>query len=746
MTDYPKRWKQMEPTSRGTAWSWVMITNWTVEPTRCSYRHRGGVQSSFGWNCSAYSQLKYANSTSAPWENVSGGYDSVSYSGYDDEDGITIVDKWDSFSRTDVDRYVWLGNDGGLSLDSGSFHAIASEANLFVPHLPNAPASLTASLVNATTINLTWATPTRGYSSMKLEARANGGSWVSIASVNSPTTSYSWSNAVAGNTYEFRARAYYEQAYSGYTYTQTPISTRPDPPSSISGQALADSNSIKITMENTSQTANSLQWQMSTDNKATWTPSTPNNITNSMGNPVTSFSISTSYEGVIYVRLRNAYTVGGTTQTSDWLESGQIITKCPPEAPQILSPTAQNVQADNVVFRWKHIAPDNASQTGWQISITVDETTQVITNTQETASSSEYTRSFENGKVVKFKIRTKGAATTPDSGWGAWSSELTFKACDLPSVHITSPQDESEVHSMPIQIRASVSDENGTIERITVSLKYDGETIYSNNNPTVVNGVIQDDINIPALIVNEMWYKVYVEVGSSTSLSNSDESDFRVAFTPPQEGAIYVLNDKETGFVDITAFYDNTGAEEPAINISVARVNPDNSVIELISDETSGTRFIDKYAPLNEEYKYAITTRASSDAVNTIYVPNIVRSPRFFFYFGEDMASGMWQQVPRINYERPHQEELYFSGRTYPISVDDVAESDKGSLSFIVASSDEVKALKRLKSHSGSVIYKATYGDVFHVNVSVSLEPVIEATSYKSRVTINYTRVSGVDL
>lgn len=185
------------------------------------------------------------------------------------------------------------------------------------------------------------------------------------------------------------------------------------------------------------------------------------------------------------------------------------------------------------------------------------------------------------------------------------------------------------------------------------------------------------------------------------------------------------------------------GAEK----ISVSRVNPDGSLTTLIENGMSGAGAVDKYAPLNVPYQYAVTTVSEEDSIKTVYVTNIIRSSRAFFYFDDDMASARWNQSYNVSYGRPEQEELRFSGRTLPVLVDDRAQSIQGSASFTILDRSETAAFKRLMAHSGSVVYKSTDGDVMHAKVSVGFSRTIDTVSfYMQQLSINYTQVDGVVL
>ena len=207
-----------------------------------------------------------------------------------------------------------------------------------------------------------------------------------------------------------------------------------------------------------------------------------------------------------------------------------------------------------------------------------------------------------------------------------------------------------------------------------------------------------------------------------------------------------------TGDIRVSLYEgDYTGEYQPYVeyaqaeSISVSRINPDGTMTPLLTDGASGAGIVDKYAPLNTEYQYAVTTKAATQAVKTVHFANIIRSSKAYFYFGDDIASAKWNQSHSISYGRPEQEELRFSGRTLPVLVDDKAQSVQYSSSFTLLDRSEVDAFRRLMAHSGSVVYKSTEGDVMHAKVSVGLSRTIDTVSfYQQQLSVNYTQVDGV--
>lgn len=116
---------------------------------------------------------------------------------------------------------------------------------------PAAPSGISASLMNATTILVSWtngASTTNGYEyQTEVQESVNGGSWTTIITVGATANSYARASRTAGSTYAYRVRAKStvgSTTYSSYTSSSASIQVHsvPPAPSGISVSRTSDTN------------------------------------------------------------------------------------------------------------------------------------------------------------------------------------------------------------------------------------------------------------------------------------------------------------------------------------------------------------------------------------------------------------------------------------------------------------------------------------------------------------------------
>lgn len=699
--------------------------DWNVGASRCTYTHLGGVTSPYYWDTSATGTLFWREWSGGAWgawnEYASG---TAYFGGYGDKE---LVRTDGFFARQAADREVQLACDVTAAGGTGS-----AWLTYTVPHLPGSPTGLTAQYVNDNRIDLSWTNPSTSYYAFCLEVRIDGGSWSQCWYYNGEgyPTSYSYTSATADHSYEFRARTEYYSAYSAYTAATAAIKTKPAAPSAISTAAIQGSTNVAVTLTNSSKVATGIQWQFSSDG-STWGASS-----SVSGSPVRSFT-ATGISGSGYIRVRNVNATG----TSGWLTSQKVTTICPPAAPTLRTPSGNVVDmADgSVLFSWLHNSLDGSAQTSYELQYAINggaaATLSGTTDQERTLSLS----GFSAGDAISWKVRTKGA----DPSFGPWSGSLSFNLYTAPTVSITSPG--ATITGMPIALTATYSDMAGfTCQSATVSLTQDGQTLFSEQadvSGSSVTASLTVDEFLPA---NGESYTVVLDVRSSSSLQSSANATFLVDFTEPVEGSLQVSNDPETGYASLAAMFDNTGADEPAVSISVSRVNPDGTVTPLLTDGQSGAGIVDRFAPLNTPYQYAVTTKAASQAVKTVYVDNIFESDHWFAYWGENVAKAKWNpDNGGIQVTRPQKTRVYYAGRRDPVSYDGHAVALTETPSWMFIGKDEVDAFVKLIEDGGRGVYKSCDGWVYHADFDLTLTPSYTAIGYYGGASLGITRIAG---
>lgn len=524
--------------SGATAYSYTEV-DWSVNATHAVYRHIGGVTSPYNFGATATSTLQWWES--GTWHDYAGPA-SHYFSGYGDQ---PILDVEDSFVRQAADRTVSLGC--YTTMMGGGARAWIDYT---VPHLAPSVTWASSNPVvrnSDNSITLTWNAPSLEYSAMCLEVSTDGGSWSQFAVLWNTATSYTWTGCSAGHSYQFRIRTNYLASYSAYDTCATIITMTPTAPTAISTAAISGGTDIAVTLENESSVATAIEWQYSTDNKATWSASTTVN-----GYPVTSFT-ATGITGTAYIRVANKNSTG----TSAWLVSEAVTTICPPNPPTLTAPSGNvlDLADGNVTFAWLHNTLDGSAQSAAQLDYSTNGGSMWTSITSITTAQS-YTMAipWSAGTTVTWRVKTKGA----DASYSNWSSTKTFNVYTAPTLVITSPG--ATITGMPLSISATYSDMAGfTCQAATVTLP-NGKTKNCTINGTAITASIGVDEWLPT---NGESYTVVLTARSSSSLQTTVNATFAVAFVEPMPGELSISNDPDTGYASLLAtFNNNSGGTE----------------------------------------------------------------------------------------------------------------------------------------------------------------------------------------
>ena len=694
--------------------SYVECNDWSNGANRSTFTFVGGVTSGFEWDIDCTSTLKY-------WENGVG-HDLASgsgrYYGYND---MQLANSGGYFDRQAADRLITLECYSSCSLGNGS-----ATLTFTVPRTAGTITGLSATRVSDNQVNLSWTNPST-IDGVGVEVSIDGGSWSQVTFLG-VATSYQYTQASADHSYRFRVWAAYKSNI-GTSSNVVTVDMSPSAPQSISVAASGGTN-VTVTLVNDSPVATSLEYQTSTDGGSTWSASSTVS-----GSPVTSFSTSVSGTALIRVRNKNA------TGVSAWLVSDPITTICPPAPPTLRTPSGSvyDMAQGDIVFSWLHNSLDGSAQSAYQLRYAINGGAWTTLSGTTAQSRTVSIGTFTAGDSVTCQVRTKGA----DANYSDWSASNTFNVYTAPTLSITSPG--ATITGMPISMSATYSDMAGfSCVAATVSLTKDGRTLYS-ETATISGTSITASLDVSEFLpTNGESYTVVVTARSSISLQTEANATFTVNFTEPVEGELAISNDLESGYASLLATYDNTGADEPAISISASRVNPDGTITPLLADGASGSGVVDRYAPLNVTYQYAVTTKASTQAVKTVYVDNIIESDCWFAYWGDNIASAKWNpDNGGIQLSRPQKTRVYYAGRKDPVSYDGHAVALTESPSWMFVEKPEVDAFVRLIEDGGRGVYKSCDGWVYHADFDLTLNPSYTAIGYYGKAALTITRIAG---
>lgn len=615
--------------------------------------------------------------------------------------------------------------------------------------------TVSATKVSSTTALIEWS-GAGSLNHQRVELRKNGQTVETIFafdeeyyhSQNIPNSTY-YTNLKPDCSYEFKVRGWTTNVYpysegtsnwSNTIYGDTPA------PLSIIGRAIpsigTDPN-MRFELDNPSDTAVSLKYDIFYG--WIWREDY------GTSSDIRSFETYIPEDGV-RIRVKNVNSLGGE---SAWLESGELILAKTPSKP-IITDTFSIFDKDASVctLSWLYVNVDNSEQSAFRLQYKFNDAGAWQNTVSQTTASTSYGFSMAQALVAAsmsapctftYHVQTKGA--TDD--YSEWSDTRTFTVYSRPTVSITTPSNSS-VQDLPISIVASYTDMEGfDCQKATVSLYLGRGT--GDSNLALSKQAEVDGNSITAEIsgrefspTNGAIYTVKVEALSSSGLTGAASSFFTLAYTEPKAGAVSIRNIPDEGKARLAVSKNGDGEGELGETVEVKRVNPDGSTVLLYESDSILSAFVDTYAPLNVDYRYAVTTYSSSGAPKTVYFDNKLESSKVFFLFDGDVASAQWQQITQVSYGRPHQETFYFSGRKLPVLIDDEAEETQGTLGFTLREKAEADAFKRMMKHSGSVVYKSTDGEVIHASVSVSISRQINTVSYYlAQLSVKYTQVDG---
>lgn len=186
-----------------------------------------------------------------------------------------------------------------------------------------------------------------------------------------------------------------------------------------------------------------------------------------------------------------------------------------------------------------------------------------------------------------------------------------------------------------------------------------------------------------------------------------------------------------------------------AVSVSVSRVNADGSITPLITEGDDNTGVVDMYAPLNTDYQYAVATKASSGAVNTVYVDNRLESMFWFAYWTDPdgvqrTAKAKWNPSNGgVQMTRPSKTRVFYAGRRDPVSYDGAAVSLAETPAWMFIGKDETDAFVQLVNDGGRGVYKSCDGWVYHADFDLTLSPSYTAIGYYGGASLNVTRIAG---
>lgn len=417
-----------------------------------------------------------------------------------------------------------------------------------------------------------------------------------------------------------------------------------------------------------------------------------------------------------------------------------------PLAPTVLEPIG-NVELSSGVMRFSWIhnysLPQSSFKIKWKVNDSSERTFELGSASSSYMMPSQILQAGA-GDTVSFQIATKSEATE----YSPFSEPTTFTICSKPGIVINSPEDGGTLSGMPIEVSARYQDTSGfSCDSAYVELLKDGQQVYFTTDCTISPSYISKSIDVQDFLPdNHQLYEVRIGAASTSGLSNEDSVSFTTDFAEPVEGDLEVVNDTEAGTVSLTVTFDNESDPQAAdaARVTVHRENRDGTRTLILDATESGEQVVDKYAPLNTAYRYAVTTVSDEGATKTVYFDNLIRSDKWFVYWGENVAQAKWNpNNGGIQISRPQKTRVHYVGRKDPVSYDGSAVSLSETPSWMFVGQDEVLPFVRLIDDGGRGVYKSCDGWVYHADFDLTINPSYTAIGYYGGATLSITRIAG---
>ena len=415
-----------------------------------------------------------------------------------------------------------------------------------------------------------------------------------------------------------------------------------------------------------------------------------------------------------------------------------------PAAPTLLEPNAPKIDLEDILlngvdFSWQHNSRGGLPQTEYELQWDVNDSGIPSSESGQGETSSINLAMGEAcgaGDTVKWRVRTKDG-----NGWSDYSAWRAFTVITTPTVEVVSPT--GSIDSMPIAVQARYTDSSACAEAsFSISL---GDAVLVEAPMSIDGASLSASLTASEFApTNHETYGLAITVRSGYGVKVTARSEFEIDFDEPIGGTCTIENDSETGYATVTASFDNDGAETPAVSVSVSRVNRDGSMTPLLENAESGTTVVDRFAPLNTPYSYAIITHSELGAITIEIFANKVESELWFAYWGDNVAKAKWNPGNGgINIGRPQRTLARYPGRKDAVSYDGSAVSFAESPSWMVVGSDEIWPFVQLIEDGGRGVYKSCDGFVYHAVFDLALRPEYTAMGYYGGIALSIERIAG---
>ncbi|MBO5906208.1 MAG: fibronectin type III domain-containing protein [Kiritimatiellae bacterium] len=328
--------------------------------------------------------------------------------------------------------------------------------------------------------------------------------------VNTQTSSYSCT-VTAGGSYKVRCRAIKGNLYSEWTTYSTNYQTVPAKITKLTQCKASSTTSIFIEWSGSANNKHDVQYTL---NRAYFDGTGEVNSINDLEN-LTSLEIPNLVSGNEYfIRVRAKNDIGA----SDWSEISSCTIGGLPAAPTTWSSTTSAVVGEPLLLYWIHNAKDNSSQTFAELELIINDVPQesiVVRNTNsgenkdKTLEYSIDTSSYQDGAVIKWRVRTAGVTESV----GDWSMQRIINIYAPPTLEFIVNNNVAILGSFPLEVSALAGPSTQT--PISYSL-----TIVANEGYETVDNLGNDQLISPGDEVYSEHFDISKKLYAAISASD----------------------------------------------------------------------------------------------------------------------------------------------------------------------------------------------------------------------------------
>ena len=132
--------------------------------------------------------------------------------------------------------------------------------------------------------------------------------------------------------------------------------------------------------------------------------------------------------------------------------------------------------------------------------------------------------------------------------------------------------------------------------------------------------------------------------------------------------------------------------------------------------------------------------------MSTVYFENKIETPRWFAYWGENIAWARWNPKGGTTITRPEKKRVHYVGRTYPVSYDSLAIDQQNTLKVTALLDEWSDGFADLMRDGGRGVYKGADGSVFWADFEYSTSADYASATRIDEVSLTITRIDGEKL